>query len=73
MLIFKTSPITGKTVSREIDVERRDLERWEAGPDSRECSFDSSLFFIKLLSSLVSHAQFSIFFISTLAELATNL
>ena len=31
MLIFKTSPITGKTVSREIDVERHDLERWEAG------------------------------------------
>jgi len=31
MLIFKKSPITGNTVSREIDVDRHDLERFEAG------------------------------------------
>ena len=31
MIIFKQSPITGETVSREIDVERHALERFEAG------------------------------------------
>ena len=31
MLIFKQSPLSGKTNSRDIDVDRATLERWEAG------------------------------------------